>query len=127
MPLSISATAGLSEQNGYTRVRQAGARLDREQGDPIRAHHWVIKVERIVLLATPNRGFQMSRLPFRFRWWMRLFAVPMRFTMAEGQAGSPYITTLRLHWMNYFDTSKATALPLVVQLLGDPGPGRPRS
>jgi len=87
--------------------------------DVLGPHDWVTKVERIVLLATPNRGFQISRLPFLLRWYTWLFVVPARFTVAEGHAGSPYITTLRLHWMNYFDTSKATDLPLVVQLLGD--------
>ena len=87
--------------------------------DVLGPHDWVTKVERIVLLAAPNRGFQMSRLPFLGRWEMRLFVGPMRFTVAELEAGSPYITTLRLHWMNYFDTSKAADQPLVVQLLGD--------
>ena len=87
--------------------------------DVLGLHDWVTKVERIVLLAAPNRGFQMSRLSFSRRWLLRLFGGPMRLTVGDLRAGSPYITTLRLLWMRYFDTSKATDLPLVVQLLGD--------
>ena len=88
-------------------------------GDALGPHDWVTKVERIVLLAAPNRGFQMSRLSFLRRWLLRLFGGPMHLTVGDLRAGSPYITTLRLRWMNYFDTSKVTDLPLVVQLLGD--------
>ena len=97
-------------------VRHAYLLDSGEYADVLGPHEWMTKVERIVLLASPNRGFEMSKLPFLQRWFGRLFAVPMQLTVRELLAGSPYITTLRLLWMNYFDTSKATDLPLVVQL-----------
>ncbi len=45
--------------------------------DVLGPHEWVAKVERIVLLAAPNRGFQMSNLPFVYRWLLRLFGGPL--------------------------------------------------
>jgi hypothetical protein len=87
--------------------------------DPLGPHDWVTKVRRIVLLAAPNRGFDMSRLPFLRRWLLRLFGGPLRLTVGDLRAGSPYVTTLRLLWMRHFDAIAAPDQPLVVQLLGD--------
>lgn len=84
---------------------------------------WAGAVTRIVLLAAPNRGFRPQRLP----WYARaLLAGASRLTtlMAEDvQAGSPYITDLRLRWMQEFNRAQneepKSELPWVVQLLGD--------
>ena len=87
--------------------------------DVLGPHEWVAKVERIVLLAAPNRGFQMSNLPFVYRWLLRLFGGPLGLTVGDLRAGSPFVATLRLLWMHYFDANAVADLPLVVQLLGD--------
>jgi pimeloyl-ACP methyl ester carboxylesterase len=87
--------------------------------DVLGPHEWVGKVERIVLLAALNRGFQISNLPFTQRWLLRMFGGPLRFTVGDLRAGSPFIATLRLLWMQYFDANTVTDPPMVVQLLGD--------
>jgi alpha-beta hydrolase superfamily lysophospholipase len=83
------------------------------------ARPWAAAVKRIVLLAAPNRGFTPQRLP----WYAKaLLGGVSRITslLAEDvQAGSPYITDLRLRWIWKFNELPDVQQPSVVQLLGD--------
>ncbi|WP_155354227.1 lipase family alpha/beta hydrolase [Acrocarpospora macrocephala] len=65
---------------------------------------WAQRVSRMVLLAAPNRGVEARRLSFTGR------------TMAELRRGAPYLTDLRLRWLDHFD--RAGDRIQVVQLLG---------
>jgi hypothetical protein len=104
----------------------AGAYLD----DPYQA--WSNKVDRLVLLAAPNRGFQPNRLPRPHRVALSLVGSVTRLTVRDLQAGSPYITDLRLRWMQFFDryekhhasdrsddAPRPAEAPGVIQVLGD--------
>ncbi|WP_346622094.1 hypothetical protein [Blastococcus montanus] len=79
---------------------------------------WTSKVERMVLLAAPNAGFRTHRLPL----WLRLpYAVAAgvgRLTAEDLQVGSPYLTELRLRWVNAFRAESRPRVT-VVQVLGD--------
>ena len=81
---------------------------------------WTSHVSRLVLLAAPNRGFQRSRLRVYARIAFACMAPFAKWTAEDAQAGSPYITELRLRWMTWFDQLSGYELaPDVVQLLGD--------
>ncbi|MGY1724732.1 esterase/lipase family protein [Blastococcus sp. SYSU DS0533] len=82
------------------------------------AHPWTSKVARMVLLAAPNAGFRTSRLPLVMRGPYALAAAVGRLTAEDLQWGSPYLTELRLRWVNAFRTPAPPAV-LVVQVLGD--------
>ncbi|MCU1675787.1 MAG: hypothetical protein JWM93_545 [Frankiales bacterium] len=78
---------------------------------------WVDKVERIVLLGTPNAGFDRRRLPILLRLLSWLARIVTSLTVFDIERGSPFLTDLRLRWVRYFaDTSRDA--PPVVQLLG---------
>jgi hypothetical protein len=87
-------------------------------GEPAHGtYEWTDKVRRIVLLAAPNAGFVTSRLPI---WLRPLFATASAlgaFTVEQIQAGSTYITELRLRWIDAFNDMQSP--PIVVQVLGD--------
>jgi hypothetical protein len=78
---------------------------------------WTAKVRRIVLLAAPNAGWQWSRLPGWERAVLPVLAASRKFTVEELQSGSPYITELRLRWVQAFRSMPSR--PTVVQVLGD--------
>ncbi len=102
---------GLLVRHAY--LLDAGHTDERGRG----TYAWTGKVRRIVLLAAPNAGFRTARMP---RWRRAAFAVAAvwrQFTVEELQAGSPYITELRLRWVHAFRTMLTR--PSVVQVLGD--------
>ncbi|GIH23810.1 hypothetical protein Aph01nite_21200 [Acrocarpospora phusangensis] len=65
---------------------------------------WAGRVSRIVLLAAPNRGVDARRLALTGR------------AMADLRRGAPYLTDLRVRWLDHFD--RTVLPPRVVQLLG---------
>lgn len=92
---------------------------------------WAAKVERIVLLAGMNRGWDISgKKPMDMKWdgylewWLgSSFAelTGMGSLIMEMQTGSPFVANLRLEWI-YWNRKQAKAKKpplLVVQLLGD--------
>ena len=84
-------------------------------GDPPR--EWAHRVQRIVLLATPNRGVAISRLRWPLRWGVALFAaVGPGFTLEDGIQGSPFLTNLRVQWIRQL--AQLADPPLVVQVRG---------
>lgn len=83
---------------------------------------WAGKVERIVLLAAPNRGIRFDE----FNWWQKAVVavgshLPIPFIGKDMLHGSLFISDLRIRWIREM-TSPADAeqrqIPLVVQLLG---------
>ncbi|MCZ2857809.1 esterase/lipase family protein [Blastococcus sp. VKM Ac-2987] len=86
-------------------------------GHPAR-YPWTAKVERIALLAAPNAGFRAHRLPLRLRLPYTVAAGMRRLTAEDLHAGSPYLTELRLRWVNAFRGESPPAV-VVVQVLGD--------
>ncbi len=78
---------------------------------------WTSRVRRLALLAAPNAGFRTSRLPLWLRLPYAVAAAVGRLTAEDLQAGSPYLTELRLRWVDAF---RGTSPPtVVVQVLGD--------
>jgi pimeloyl-ACP methyl ester carboxylesterase len=80
---------------------------------------WAVRVSRIVLLAAPNRGFDLKRL----RWWKKLgayplAALPVGFTCKDALMGSAFISDLRIRWIREMYDLGDTG-PTVVQVLGD--------
>ncbi|WP_155337761.1 hypothetical protein [Acrocarpospora corrugata] len=75
--------------------------------DSRQARAWARRVSRIVLLAAPNRGFDARRWSVTGR------------TLSELRRGAPYLTDLRLRWLDHFDRGERTQ---VVQLLGTRDP-----
>jgi len=61
---------------------------------------WASQVRRIVLLATPNRGLAISRLPVSMRWGAAILATLSRgFTLEDVVQGSAFLTNLRVQWL----------------------------
>jgi hypothetical protein len=83
-----------------------------------REQEWAKHVTRIVLLAALNRGFEPNRLPWYARPPLRGAGALVDLTGRHLQTGSPYITDLRLRWMQRFAELGGEA-PIVVQVLGD--------
>jgi alpha-beta hydrolase superfamily lysophospholipase len=81
---------------------------------------WAAAVSRIVLFASPNRGFSRERLSPLERAAMLLLGVPLRLSLIDLRAGSPFVTDLRIRWIRAFARMEAEGrAPYVVQLLGD--------
>lgn len=77
---------------------------------------WAGHVSRIVLLATPNRGWDVNR----HGWWGRVFlwlTRPLTGGLAVRDAikGSPFVTDLRLAWLREVG-ALGPAAPLTVQV-----------
>jgi pimeloyl-ACP methyl ester carboxylesterase len=80
---------------------------------------WADKVERIVLLAAPNRGTKIDE----FSWWIQKVVLagshlPIPFIGKDMLYGSLFISDLRIRWIREL-TSLGAAAPVVVQVLGD--------
>jgi pimeloyl-ACP methyl ester carboxylesterase len=82
-------------------------------------HAWSYAVQRIVLLAAPNRGVDPRRMRWPDNWIAGLgfWATPGR-AAAEIRIGSTFMTDLRLEWTRELGAS-GTNLPLTVQVIGD--------
>lgn len=91
------------------------------------AEEWAGSVERIILLAAMNRGWSLSKPHPRGQTWLRrqwirfgtLLLWPLRIglTMKKVRRGSPFITNLRVQWLNLV-RSEQPPCP-TIQLLGD--------
>lgn len=78
---------------------------------------WAGKVERIVLIGSPNQGFDPARMPLQARL-AYAFASPFWDFAAESiQVGGYWLTNLRLRWMETVRSMDRP--PLVIQLLGN--------
>eukprot|EP01034_Spumella_vulgaris_P026881 gene26881-33530_t len=94
------------------------------QGAPVA---WASKIERVVLLAGMNRGWDLSgEKPADMRWpgyaaisfmsWLGRLSGSGRLMM-EMEAGSPFVADLRMDWMSRLKTPGHNLQ--TVQLLGD--------
>jgi pimeloyl-ACP methyl ester carboxylesterase len=84
-------------------------------GDPPR--EWANHARRIVLLSTPNRGLAISRLRWPLRWAAAVLATVGRgFTLENVVQGSPFLTNLRVQWIQ--QVAVLADPPLVVQMRG---------
>jgi hypothetical protein len=99
-------------------VRQAFLHDAGRSGQGTACHAWTRKVTRIALLAAPNAGFVSRRLPLWLRVPFVLAAASRPLTVEQLQAGSAFITELRLRWIDAF-RAKQGPRPQVVQVLGD--------
>jgi pimeloyl-ACP methyl ester carboxylesterase len=77
---------------------------------------WAKHVKRIVMLAAPNRGWDVNRLG---RWdrWLSRFVLPLArgFAATDAIAGSAFVTGLRLQWLRQIGAQGRSA-PLTVQV-----------
>lgn len=81
---------------------------------------WVDAVDRIVLFAAMNRGFQSTRLQLWLRWPTRVaLALPLPFfrLLRDLHCGSDAMTDLRIAWIRHFRALGARQ-PVVIQLKG---------
>lgn len=95
---------------------------------PESATAWSASVQRLVLLAGMNRGWDLSgEKPSDMRWYTYyLYSVAAWFgnlthsgqLMLQMQSGAPFIANLRLEWMRWARTAAGAKLE-TVQLLGD--------
>lgn len=86
---------------------------------PLPARPWGAAVSRIVLFASPNRGFRDENLLWLWRVLLHLVA-PLGFSLLDIRAGSTFVTDLRIRWIrtiSHLETQQKA--PYVVQLLGD--------
>jgi pimeloyl-ACP methyl ester carboxylesterase len=101
-----------------------GAADDRPQT----ATAWSDKVQRLVLLAGMNRGWDLSgEKPADMRWYVYYaYAAGVWFAnlthsgqlLLQMESGAPFVADLRLEWMRWARSPKAQHLE-TVQLLGD--------
>lgn len=102
----------------YAYLLDAGA-----AGEPGRGPFlWTARVSRIVLLAAPNAGFEPGHSPWRLRAAFAVAAPLRRWTVEQLVAGSPFITELRIRWVDAFTAVEGRpekVRPEVVQVLGD--------
>jgi hypothetical protein len=103
-----------------------GQTQDRLRLLPGQTHKWASKVTRIILLAGMNRGWSIRPKPRDMslhKYFAIVFALPLsRLLSIAGfaravQRGAPFITNLRIQWLNLICTGSEP--PLTVQLLGD--------
>lgn len=77
---------------------------------------WAGKVHRIVLLAVPNRGWDLHRLQGPMRWVAAAIVAQARGLAApDALTGSAFITNLRLEWIRSVGAQGVSA-PVVVQV-----------
>jgi pimeloyl-ACP methyl ester carboxylesterase len=103
-----------------------GETQDRIRLAPADEAAWADRVRRIILMAGMNRGWSVNPKPRDMSWHkcliMRCATVAARlvgfgrFALAV-RRGSPFVTNLRIQWLNLIRSG--ARLPLTVQLLGD--------
>jgi pimeloyl-ACP methyl ester carboxylesterase len=97
----------------YAYLKAIAMGRDQEQG----AHAWAKRVNRIVLLAAPNRGFDLMRLSWLKRQAARMLAaLPVKFTCKDALMGSAFVSDLRIRWIRELTSAEGLT---VVQVLGD--------
>lgn len=86
---------------------------------------WAKKINRIVLIAGLNRGFDTRNNPNTRRFLVKVLVTVVAalrdFTWKDALAGSAFVTNLRLRWMQHMSRLRDTnpdAIPTVVQVLG---------
>lgn len=96
-------------------------RSDRRLIDP-NVPRWTERVSRVVLIASPNAGYELQRLSFAERAFVGVFSLLGAFLLTHLQDGSDYITNLRLRWFQFIkDADPDAAINAemrVVQVLG---------
>lgn len=95
----------------------------RPPGSTAGATPWNSRVSRIVLIASPNAGYELHRLKPAPRLLVRLLSIFGRFMFEQLEEGSEYITDLRLRWFEFMTRRGSWAgstqgRPEVVQVLG---------
>lgn len=85
---------------------------------------WTERVSRVVLLASPNRGYVLDNLDPLQRRLAKCLSMLGAFMVEHFEAGSEYITDLRLRWFEFIGNLEASDRAVnpsleVVQLLGD--------
>jgi predicted esterase len=89
---------------------------------------WVGAVDRLVLLAGMNRGWTLRNRPKQMslsRFWMLKFlsrfarAFHIGMLMNRCESGEPFVSNLRLQWLDVMRSLPAKGRPTVIQLLGD--------
>ncbi len=81
---------------------------------------WAGAVDRIILFAAMNRGFEPSRLGFALRWPTHAALAlppPLFGLLRDMRCGSDAMTDLRIAWIRLFRTLGAKQ-PVVIQLKG---------
>ncbi|MEW9872540.1 lipase family alpha/beta hydrolase [Arthrobacter sp. HS15c] len=85
---------------------------------------WPSRVSRVVLIASPNAGYEIHRMNRRLRWGVRLASLFGDYMFEQLEEGSEYITDLRLRWFEYMMSEgnpadgRAAVVPDIVQVLG---------
>lgn len=86
------------------------------------ASPWPRRVSRVVLIASPNAGYELRHLNLGPRIAARALSIFGRFMFEQLEEGSEYITHLRLRWFQYMQGDKAPTQPSerpdVVQVFG---------
>jgi hypothetical protein len=125
---------GVGDEPRYQRIRIVGFSLEaliarKAYLIAARANApWVSKVDRIILLAGMNRGWDITGVrPMDMGWDTRLqFLLGTWFgrlvnrgtLIRSAELGEPFVADLRLDWLEWFRLNHAKT-PVVVQLLGD--------
>ncbi|MCC7105607.1 MAG: alpha/beta hydrolase [Chloroflexi bacterium] len=87
---------------------------------------WAMLVDRIILLAGMNRGWNVWPKPRHMSWKLWIWAVPILPLgellpvgdfLLRAKRGSPFVSNLRIQWLNL--AREEPPLPLTVQILGD--------
>lgn len=96
-----------------------------ESRDPM---SWVGAVERIVLIAGLNRGWNLRRRP-KGMPWLRFASyrsvnqlcklLRVATLMRKCESGEPFVANLRLQWLDLMRKLPKERRPTVIQLLGD--------
>ncbi|MCW5559127.1 MAG: alpha/beta fold hydrolase, partial [Verrucomicrobiae bacterium] len=141
--LNAAVTAREKEGGGYQRillighscgallVRKAvvfalGQTQDADLGISPRPMPWAHRIERVILFAGMNRGWQMVRRPKDagfLRWWLLKCADVLSHGLPFGkfvrafERGAPFLADLRVQWLRLAVANPAV-LPVTVQLLG---------
>lgn len=89
---------------------------------------WTTKVDRLVLLAGMNRGWdrdsKQKDVPFykRSLLWLGLTIARLSGTghlLRHCEKGEPFVANLRLQWLEVMRRTAPSSKPIVIQLLGD--------
>jgi hypothetical protein len=85
---------------------------------------WTARVSRVVLLASPNAGYDFHSEPWLCRWLYALASIFGQFMVEQFEIGSPCMTELRLRWYSYMprsglDNNASGSSLRLVQVFGD--------